>query len=348
MRTLLRCLLVLSVAASACTSSSGRDSCEESNAAVCDFFLPGLMVVSAPGGPLLSDVQVTRGSCYVHPSCPSGCDKIFVSGSGTAAGDFCDLVATSTDGRSEIFRVAIVQLGPPERMCCADASGAQWVTFPVVDFDQTEVVVDFNPDGGVADTGVPPADGPPMCRTPSPDYGPTSVFSFLPSGTPAATTTCPAACGDSAWPALDYPNIDTALPYGSCEPGTPSCEAGGRIPCGCNTSSGPIHDFTCSCEGGAWICRIRTAGMAMCMPCPDAGASSPTDAPNLCSGITTNDAGPIAACPCVLAVGDPSGTSCGNVGQVCNYPPPGCARIDSCICQATDAGYRWSCLHLQC
>lgn len=125
---------------------------------MCDFFLPSLMVVSAPGGPLLSDVRVTRGSCYAQPSCPSGCDKIFVSGSGTAAGDFCDLVATSTDGRSETFRVAIVQLGPPERMCCADSSGAQWVTFPVVDFDQTEVVVDFNPDGGVAD-GPPPADG---------------------------------------------------------------------------------------------------------------------------------------------------------------------------------------------
>ena len=133
---------------------------------------------------------------------------------------------------------------------------------------------DSSTDAGVDGLPVRPFDGPPVCRAPSPDYGPTSVFPFLPNGTPAATTTCPAACGDSAWPALDYPNIDTALPYGSCEPGTPSCEAGGRVPCGCNTSSGPIHDFTCSCEGGAWTCGIRVAGMAMCMPCPDAGVGS--------------------------------------------------------------------------
>jgi hypothetical protein len=133
---------------------------------------------------------------------------------------------------------------------------------------------DSSTDAGVDGLPVRPFDGPPVCRAPSPDYGPTSVFPFLPNGTPAATTTCPAACGDSAWPALDYPNIDTALPYGSCEPGTPSCEAGGRVPCGCNTSSGPIHDFTCSCESGAWTCGIRVAGMAMCMPCTDAGVGS--------------------------------------------------------------------------
>jgi hypothetical protein len=130
------------------------------------------------------------------------------------------------------------------------------------------------PDGGV-DAWIPPADGPPVCRAPSPAYGPTSVFPFLPNGTPAAVTTCSAACGDSAWPAPQgYPNIDIALPYGSCTPGTPSCEVGARVPCAaCSGSTGPIHDFTCSCEGGTWICRIRTAGSAMCMPCPDAGVS---------------------------------------------------------------------------
>ena len=121
----------------------------------------------------------------------------------------------------------------------------------------------------------------PSCRVPSPDYGPTSVFPFLPSGSPAATTTCPAACGDSASPALDYPNIDTALPYGSCEAGTPTCEVMARVPCACDLSSGPLHVFNCSCESGAWTCGIRVAGMAMCMPCPDAGV-----------GDGGNDAGP--------------------------------------------------------
>jgi len=128
------------------------------------------------------------------------------------------------------------------------------------------------PDGGV-DTLVPPADGPPVCRAPSPSYGPTSVFSSLPNGTPLATTTCSAACGDSAWPVIQYPNIDTALPYGSCAPGTPSCEVEARVPCACNLSSGPVNAFNCSCESGTWICRVRTAAAAMCMPCPDAGVS---------------------------------------------------------------------------
>jgi len=138
-------------------------------------------------------------------------------------------------------------------------------------------------DGGV-DAWVPPADGPPVCRAPSPDYGPSSVFPFLPNGTPAATTTCPAACGDSAWPVLQsYPNIDTTLPYGSCTPGTPTCEVMARVPCACDLSWGPLHVFNCSCESGTWTCGIRVAGMAMCMPCPDAGGADtwvpPADGP---------------------------------------------------------------------
>jgi hypothetical protein len=129
-------------------------------------------------------------------------------------------------------------------------------------------------DGGI-DAWVPPADGP-SCRAPSPDYGPTSVFSFLPSGTPEAAVACPAACGDSAWPTPQaIPNIDTALPYGSCTPGTPSCSTGARVPCACGGATGPIHDFICSCEGGNWTCGIRTAGAAICMTCPDGGVGSP-------------------------------------------------------------------------
>jgi hypothetical protein len=133
---------------------------------------------------------------------------------------------------------------------------------------------DSSTDAGVDGLPVRPVDGPPVCRAPSPDYGPTSVFPFLPDGTPAATTTCPAACGDSAWPVLQsYPNIDTTLPYGSCTSGTPTCDVMARVPCACDLSWGPLHVFNCSCESGTWTCGIRVAGMAMCMPCPDAGVS---------------------------------------------------------------------------
>ncbi|HJX66837.1 MAG TPA: kelch repeat-containing protein [Polyangia bacterium] len=141
-----------------------------------------------------------------------------------------------------------------------------------------------SPDGGV-DAWVPPADGPSVCRAPSPDYGPTSVFSFLPSGTPQAAVACPAACGDSAWPTPQaIPNIDTALPYGSCTPGTPSCSTAARVPCACGGATGPIHGFICSCEGGNWTCGIRTAGAAICMPCPDAGVGG-LDAGSALKGI---------------------------------------------------------------
>ena len=131
-------------------------------------------------------------------------------------------------------------------------------------------------DGGV-DALSTPADGPATCRAPSPDYGPTTVFSSLPMDTPAAATTCPAACGNSAW-RPDYGiNIDIALPYGACAAGTPSCSALGAIPCACGASSGPVDGFNCSCEGETWICRIVYFGTALCSPCPDAGVG---DGPN--------------------------------------------------------------------
>jgi hypothetical protein len=77
------------------------------------------------------------------------------------------------------------------------------------------------------------------------------------------------------------------------------------------------------------------------------GASSAADVANNCSGITTNDAGPIEECPCVSAVGDPSGTACGNVGQECDYEPHGCGTVN-CNCEATDAGGQWLCFQLMC
>jgi hypothetical protein len=77
------------------------------------------------------------------------------------------------------------------------------------------------------------------------------------------------------------------------------------------------------------------------------GASSAADVANNCSGITTNDAGPIEECPCTRGVGDPSGTACGNVGQECEYEAFGCGIV-SCSCEATDAGGQWMCFQLLC
>jgi len=83
-------------------------------------------------------------------------------------------------------------------------------------------------------------------------------------------------------------------------------------------------------------------------PVTDAlAASSVTDMSNRCSGVTTNDAGPIDKCPCVDAVGDPSGTSCENLGQQCDYQPHRC-WIVNCRCVLTNGGIRWVCLQLLC
>ena len=129
-------------------------------------------------------------------------------------------------------------------------------------------------DDASVDSEAVQVDGATACRAPSPNYGPTSVFEVLPYNTPRAPTTCPVACGDSAWPGngVSYPPIDIMLPYGSCTPGTPSCSTTGSIPCACEPG-GPSDTFNCSCEGGTWICRIRDQGASLCMPCSDASVS---------------------------------------------------------------------------
>jgi len=117
------------------------------------------------------------------------------------------------------------------------------------------------------------------CRAPSPDYGPASVFEVLPEGTPRAIEDCPAACGSSAWPTAGAPNIDVALPYGTCTYVKPECWANATVPCPCGAGSGANHWFNCTCEGGAWICRILTQGTALCSDtCPaDTGAPASLD-----------------------------------------------------------------------
>jgi hypothetical protein len=124
------------------------------------------------------------------------------------------------------------------------------------------------------DAGAPASDVPEACRSPSPDDGPTSRFELLPTGTPAAAETCPVACGQSAWLSSSAPMIDVALPYGACAPGTADCSTLATMPCACGARGGPTHAFRCSCEGGNWICRIRSMGAALCGPCSDAATDT--------------------------------------------------------------------------
>ena len=92
----------------------------------------------------------------------------------------------------------------------------------------------------------------------------------------------------------------------------------------------------------------ETSGTTLDSSVTDAvGASALTNVTNLCAPVTTNDAGPIDACPCIRAGQDPSGTSCGNVWQTCFYDLPGCT-ISNCNCEAKDAGAQWVCLSRQC
>lgn len=109
-----------------------------------------------------------------------------------------------------------------------------------------------------------------MCRAPSAVYGPTSTFQVTPNA-PVPDVRCPSACGASAWSGSTAgPNIDVALPYGTCELNTPACAAAAVVPCACPGSQGPFHGFVCSCSGGMWDCRISSQGSGICLPC-DAG-----------------------------------------------------------------------------
>jgi hypothetical protein len=138
-----------------------------------------------------------------------------------------------------------------------------------------------------SDGGALPVDsGPPTCRPPSPDYGPTSVFPILPNGTPKAVTTCSVACGISAWP-LYGNTIDIALPYGACAPDTPPCSTIAAIPCAC-ANAGRVDSFNCSCEGGTWICGILSLAAVICTPCPDAGVGN-TDGGNDAAPVLRGD-----------------------------------------------------------
>ena len=123
----------------------------------CDWNVSEMNVTSAPGGPLLTEILVTSGSCI--PAFCASCSSLSVYSTNRAppVGTTCDLVAVATDGRSQSFRITVVQSGSAVHQCCGDELppySGQWVTHTPLGFDPPEVVIDFNRDGGVFDAGV--------------------------------------------------------------------------------------------------------------------------------------------------------------------------------------------------
>lgn len=98
------------------------------------------------------------------------------------------------------------------------------------------------------------------------------------------------------------------------------------------------------CQDGRWI-RIPL----LCMPAPD-GAIAPdgttVDTAPACVQVTSNDAGPVAACPCLRTgacpAGGPYGLACNDDGVDCYYGSNSC-QIVTCTCRRSDAGLHWDC-----
>ena len=116
-------------------------------------------VTSATGGPLLTAVRVTSGWCTPDMCSTwgsSSCSSLHVSTTDRtpSVGATCDLVAVATDGRSQSFRITVVQSDTAFTQCCGyplpPYSGI-WTTYTPMGFDNTNVVVDFGRDAGVSD-----------------------------------------------------------------------------------------------------------------------------------------------------------------------------------------------------
>jgi hypothetical protein len=178
-------------------------------------------------------------------------------------------------------------------------------------------------------------------------------------------------CGAAAKPICGPRTEDACLRVG--------CGCSGNLIEGCDYFGEPWYAHATLVEGGSFVCPGLADGAvdglvvlgndgpaapgvdAPATPDIQPDATTPagadvrdavedlavTDVANSCPKATTNDAGFVEACPCTRAPEDPSGTSCGNVGQVCSYEPSGC-WIVSCFCEATDAGAQWSCGQLLC
>jgi hypothetical protein len=149
--------LASDVARDAYVYPNDEQSClKATNVPVCDIFPPYAVVTSAAGGPLLAKVEVTAGPCSAS-ACASECDSIGVSAmDGTPAGTTCNLLVTSTDGRSQSITLTVVATSASGYTCCGyplDGHG-MWVALNSLNFSPSPIVVDFTGDGGAGTVDV--------------------------------------------------------------------------------------------------------------------------------------------------------------------------------------------------
>jgi hypothetical protein len=146
----------------------------------------------------------------------------------------------------------------------------------------------------------------------------------------------------------------SGLPVGHADAGR---DSGGN-------DCGPPPENGCGyrCESGHW-----TPSLLLCLPdsgmsgggqpdlaaapdVADAGLAT-ADAEPACVPVTSNDAGPVATCPCLRAqacpAGGPSGLACDDEGLDCNYSGKANAcGIVNCICTRDVGGLHWECFIL--
>lgn len=60
------------------------------------------------------------------------------------------------------------------------------------------------------------------------------------------------------------------LPTGACADGTPECDLIVRDACPCN-SQVPRKFYTCTCDAGAWQCKLTALDSGMCTPPSECG-----------------------------------------------------------------------------
>jgi hypothetical protein len=72
------------------------------------------------------------------------------------------------------------------------------------------------------------------------------------------------------------------------------------------------------------------------------------DSATACVPVTSNDAGPVTACPCLgtrqCPAGGPTGLDCNDDGLACDYAADvNACGIVSCTCKRDDVGLHWEC-----
>ena len=334
----------LSPAPKNCSDITDQQSCE--NAAcngICEWSGPFMNVTSAPGGPLLTEVRVTSGWCTPDrcstsrgsPSCSSL--SVTTTDRTPAIGTTCDLVAVAADGRTQSFRITVVQSGPAYNQCCGSSLApysGQWVTFASLAFDPPEVVVDFNRDGGVPATG---------------DAGGLSVDQVLRAC--AIATSCSSAhAGLAMPPSVFTPSscVDSIGRMGWLG-GTPYDVADPTIvarlmACAKNSDCTAFR----ACFGGGLVTVSRCRTDAICRDNVLTSIDGSFDCSSIgttCQGLATNDIR--ACCNEVLCQGPPTVTCHGtSTGSLCDQSWAGlpfdcslsgrvCSTDPQAVCQGT-------------